>query len=50
MSNDLNDLIIEIGGWDYLKKQEELLIEQGKQDWEKIQADEEEELLNEIRF
>ena len=26
MSNDLNDLIIEIGGWDYLKKQEKLLI------------------------
>ena len=50
MSNDLIKTIENIGGWDFLKKQEKLLIEQGIQDWQQHQANEEEGLLDELKF
>ncbi len=50
MSDELIAKIIEIGGWDTAKKLEDKWRERELQNQQQHQADEDEELLNEIQF
>jgi len=52
MSIDLNKIITDIGGWDTAKKLEQRMREEQelKNQQQQHQADEEEVLLNEIKF